>query len=308
MSVVDFWEQMYLLHIQLQKRPSTVEGYSKMWSCQLKDRLEGIAVRDFRTRDAEGVLQDIAEDAAVCTTTLKHLKHLMSGIFRYAIRTGVLNGVNPIQATCIPDAEPAGETHAYTLDQVLAMIRILPQPARAVIAIAGFAGLRKGEIRGLKVENYDGSALAIRRSAWKKHVGLPKGKRGTGYVPLIPTAAAVLDEHLKTALPKGYIFQTLKGGPADLDFMVREAIRPALKKAGLPWYGLHAFRRGLATNLHELGVADIVIQAILRHSDVSVTRRAYIKNDGVDARSQAAMEALEIEICTKHAPAPVATQ
>lgn len=32
------------------------------------------------------------------------------------------------------------------------------------------------------------------------------------------------------------------------------------------WHGWHAFRRGLATNLYGLGVADKTIQAILRHS------------------------------------------
>jgi integrase len=36
-------------------------------------------------------------------------------------------------------------------------------------------------------------------------------------------------------------------------------------------------RRGLATNLHDLGVADETIQAILRHSNVQVTPRSYIK-------------------------------
>ena len=46
-------------------------------------------------------------------------------------------------------------------------------------------------------------------------------------------------------------------------------------------------------------VADIVIQAILRHSDVSVTRQAYIKNDAVDPRSLAAMEALESAVCNQ---------
>jgi len=83
--------------------------------------------------------------------------------------------------------------------------------------------------------------------------------------------------------------------------VVRDAIRPALTEAGIPWYGLHAFRRGLATNLHELGVSDIVIQAILRHSNVSVTRAAYIKNDGLDPQSLAAMEALESAVCNHSA-------
>jgi integrase len=115
-------------------------------------------------------------------------------------------------------------------------------------------------------------------------------------VPLIPTAARLLDAHLASVNPKEFIFETLRGGPADLEGMVRKIIRPKLVEAGLPWYGLHAFRRGLATNLHELGIADIVIQAIPRHSDVSVTRQAYIKRDAVDPRSLAAMATLEAAV------------
>ena len=43
------------------------------------------------------------------------------------------------------------------------------------------------------------------------------------------------------------------------------------------WKVWHAYRRGLATNLHELSVPDIVIQAILRHEDIRTTQRSYIK-------------------------------
>jgi hypothetical protein len=39
--------------------------------------------------------------------------------------------------------------------------------------------------------------------------------------------------------------------PADLEGMVRKIIRPGLVEAVLLRWGLHAFRRGLATNLHE---------------------------------------------------------
>jgi len=48
--------------------------------------------------------------------------------------------------------------------------------------------------------------------------------------------------------------------------------------ASLPqWHGGHAFRRGLATNLHALGVDDKTIHRILRHSNVSITQKCYIK-------------------------------
>ncbi len=55
-------------------------------------------------------------------------------------------------------------------------------------------------------------------------------------------------------------------------------------------------------DLHALGISDIVIQAILRHSDVLLTRQSYIKRTGVDDRTVAAMKTLESLICTKHAP------
>ncbi len=45
----------------------------------------------------------------------------------------------------------------------------------------------------------------------------------------------------------------------------------------MKWKGSHSYRRGPATNLHELGVPDKVIPAILRHEDVSTTQRNYIK-------------------------------
>jgi integrase len=210
-----------------------------------------------------------------------------------------LNGVNPVQAVCIPKARPPKKTHAYDLDQIQKILEILPLNALTVIAIAAFTGLRKGELRTLRPEDYDGSSLKVKRAAWRKHVNTPKGKRGVGIVPLIPTAAQLLDAYLAAAQPKNYIFETIQGGPADLEGMVRKVVKPTVIAAGLPWHGLHAFRRGLATNLHELGVADIVIQAILRHSDVSVTRMAYIKNNSVDPRSLAAMEALEIAVCNQ---------
>ncbi|HEY6388553.1 MAG TPA: tyrosine-type recombinase/integrase, partial [Candidatus Acidoferrum sp.] len=63
---------------------------------------------------------------------------------------------------------------------------------------------------------------------------------------------------------------------------------------GLEWKGWHAYRRGLATNLHELGVPDKVIQAILRHEDVSTTLRSYIKT--VPKVVTDAMKRLEVKI------------
>lgn len=76
--------------------------------------------------------------------------------------------------------------------------------------------------------------------------------------------------------------------------VLRDVILPALEKKEIEWHGYHAFRRGLATNLRALGVDDLTIKDILRHSDVSVTRASYIKR--VDEKSVEAMDRLEAEL------------
>jgi len=64
------------------------------------------------------------------------------------------------------------------------------------------------------------------------------------------------------------------------------------------WHGWHAARRGLGTNLYRLGVADKVIQAILRHSNVNLTLGYYIKPQSADVI--AAMGKFEAEIAAHH--------
>ena len=84
------------------------------------------------------------------------------------------------------------------------------------------------------------------------------------------------------------MFTNTVRNPLDLNELYRRTIEPIFQAAGIEWHGWHAFRRGLATNLHRLGVDDKTIQAILRHCNVAVTQNVYIKT--VSADSVAAMQ------------------
>jgi site-specific recombinase XerD len=79
----------------------------------------------------------------------------------------------------------------------------------------------------------------------------------------------------------GPIFANSLGKPLDLDAFYRRQIEDVFKRAGIQWVGWHGFRRGLASNLNRLGVDDSVIQAILRHSTVSITQACYSKRLGL---------------------------
>jgi len=86
----------------------------------------------------------------------------------------------------------------------------------------------------------------------------------------------------------------------NLEALAVDVIRPALRKASLCWHGWHAFRRGLATNLHRLGVSDKVIQQILRHANVSTRMNIYVKTVSADATI--AMKTLERMCATTAQP------
>ena len=292
MTLSHFVENTYLPFIKTHKRISTYHGYRNMWKGYLKSH-GGITLRDFTTMDGERILVSIADANDLTSTTLCHVKAFLSGVFRHAKRLGVINSENPMRDVLIPKARTAGDTHAYLLEEIWQMINILPEPAATIVAAAGFTGARKGELRGFLWENYDGEQIFISQSYWRGHVQQPKTKKSKAPVPVIAQLSERLDLHraLSGGPSEGLMFPSLEGKPINLDALATDVIRPALERQGLQWHGWHAFRRGLATNLHRLGVQDEIIQRILRHSNVGVTQKCYIKT--VDADVVEAMRSLE---------------
>jgi integrase len=293
----EFVEKVYLPYVRDHKRPSTHRGYKDMWEDHLKGRCGDWWLRDARTADIQRLLDQVAKEDGLNKTTLKHVKHLLSGIYRFAMQQGLFERANPVTAASIPDAPPANETHAYSLEEIMQMVAALPEPAATVVLTAAFTGLRRGEIRGMRWENLErGKPLAFYRvsqSIWKGFVTEPKTAKSKAPVPIIGALTKRLEEHrTRCGEPlAGPMFTNAVGNPIDLNDLYRRTIKPILRAAGIEWHGWHAFRRGLATNLHRLGVDDKTIQAILRHCNVAVTQNVYIKT--VSADSVAAMQQLE---------------
>jgi integrase len=292
MALTHFVEDTYLPFVQAHKRISTFYGYRNMWKAYLKP-YGGITLRDFTTAYGEKILGAVAGATDLTSTTLRHVKAFLSGVFRHAKRLGVIHSENPMRDVLIPKAKTAGETYAYSLEEIVQMLNILPEPAATIVAAAAFTGARKGELRGFLWENYDGEQIRISQSYWRSHVQEPKTRKSKAPVPVIAQLAERLNLHraLSGNPACGLMFPTAQGKPINLDALTTDVIRPALNGRSLQWRGWHAFRRGLATNLHRLGVPDEINQRILRHSNVSVTQACYIKI--ADADVVAAMRSLE---------------
>lgn len=305
LSLEWFAEQNYLPYVSRQKRPSTYRGNHNMWKCYLKSRCGQFRLRDFRTADGERLLAEIATHHDLGRRSLVHIKNLMCGIFKHAKRLGAINGVNPMQDVSIPKARPCAETYAYSLQEILRLISVLPEPASTIAATAAFTGLRKSEIRGLLWENFREDTLWIKQSVWERFVSEPKTERSKSVIPVIAPLAQRLEKHRKAQgePTSGFVFVSVRPGvqpgPVNLNSVFKRQIKSKLKEAEFEWHGWHRFRRGLATNLYQLGVPDKTIQAILRHSNLSTTMNSYVKS--VPADAVAAMRSLE-GICTQYAP------
>ena len=130
----------------------------------------------------------------------------------------------------------------------------------------------------------------------------PKNPRSKASIPVVKQQTEALEAHRRQMgkLAVGPIFQSGNGSPMNLDNLARGVIIPALERCEFceqpksehqtdehqfvrdnrfpRWQQWHAFRRETATNLHQLGVADKDIQAILRHSNIGITMNIYVKS------------------------------
>jgi len=306
-SLVDFVENVYFPRIAERLAASTVRGYREAWRCHLRQRVDRFRARDFRTTDGETLMRDIERDHG---TDLAHasyriIKVTLSAIFTHAKRIGVVDH-NPIHGVSVPRGKKHGRKRfAYSLEEIEMHLdlfsgksitvhgqdggvytpEVSAATVRALIAVAAFAGLRHGEIRGLWWEDDEDDRLTIRRSVWRTQVKDTKtheDEENPGVVPIIRPLRVLLDA-IRPANAYGWIFPNSVGGALDLANIAERVIKPVFKANGLDWKGWHAYRRGLATNLKKLGVPDTTIQAILRHESVSTTQRFYIKTAREDA-------------------------
>jgi integrase len=318
-TVADFVEHTFFPHIEGRRNLSTVHTHRLYWNKQLRPRCGGTLLRDFSTPDVQLLLDHIARvNPEMKRATLYRLKSLLSAILRLAVNQGFHMGPNPVREVEVPDAPDGEETVAYNLNTVIRMLQILPEPARTAVGVAAFGGLRRGEIEGLTWEAYRGDQLRVLRAMWRSHVGQPKTRNSKAPIPVIAPLRRMLDEQrARCGNPEmGVMFKTRNNTPLSLNNLLYDQILPALEQcqhcgkgrtehaaaehtysrdhSRPKWHGWHAFRRGLATILHDLGVDDKTIQAIMRHSSVAVTQQAYIKT--LPKQSVDAMKRLEMLI------------
>ncbi len=101
-TITAFVEGAYLPWTKEERRASTSKGHHEIWSNHLRDRVGEFRLREFRTVDASRMLRAIAKEKDLTTTTLQHIKSVLSTIFTYARNEGAFDGANPVDGVLVP--------------------------------------------------------------------------------------------------------------------------------------------------------------------------------------------------------------
>jgi integrase len=177
-------------------------------------------------------------------------------------------------------------------DQTRAFLRAVSGDRfEALYVLAVHAGLRAGELLGLKWEDVDleGGTLQVRRTLSETRTGhvfeAPKNGKGRN-IKLTVGAVDALKQHKATrnaerlkAGPtwedKGLIFPSQRGTTMNARNLTARSFKPILKRTGLPDIRLHDLRHACVTLLLSRGVHPKFVQELLGHATIAITLDTY---------------------------------
>lgn len=158
---------------------------------------------------------------------------------------------------------------------------------RAALGLAGYAGLRLGELRALTWNDIDFEAgtVAVQRSALPDGtMKPPKTEAGVRVVPLLPVLRRLLVAwKLRSPCAQRHdlVLCTAEGGPVE-ERNLRAALDAAKRRAGLDgredrlsWHALrHSFASTLATDLE---LPATTLAELIGHADAGFALRVYAR-------------------------------
>ena len=285
-TLAEFTERVYLPWAKEFVRLSTYNEYKGMYERHVKAHAHK-PIRHYSTPQVQDMLNSIAEPT-MSVTSLRHVRMLISGVFKFAKQRGLYTGENPAKACRLPSGlKPPRATSAYTLQHINAVLAQLESDleARAIVAVRAFAGLRRSEVQGLRWQDWQDDQLHVKQSVFNGYENEPKSPASKNWVPVIPQLKEALEAYRADLIANdNFPDEALRLFGKDhrmflytLDHYGRKVISAAFRRAKVKWEGYHAFRRGLASNLFELGASDLLVMRVLRHASVQVTRSSYIK-------------------------------
>lgn len=277
--------------------PATLRNHERAYRLRIAPALGSLELVDLSRQRVElwlaGLLERVSRREVV--EALKTLR----AIARVGVEWGRL-GANPARGLRLPPPPPDGHVVERVLDEhqlTLLLERGSPSPrVRTMLRAAGEAGLRKGEVTGLRWPDVDleGRRLVIRRGIWHQaEPGRPpralvtptKGRR-TRRVAISPDYAQALADWYALSVVEdgadalGPVWPGRAGGPMS-ECAPNTALARACGRTGLvdarerPLVSFHGLRHTAASVMLAHDVPLIVVSRQLGHASPHITATVY---------------------------------
>jgi len=313
-GLVDRWEKILGRH----HSPSTVRGRRAMLA-RVRHDLGRIRLDELTARHVDDWMAAMRAAGLSSTTVANHWSCLRA-LLRQGKRWKMVVGLDAIEDSSPPRRVSNRRGTPPTASAFGVMYDAATPDLRVAVALAAWAGLRRGEIIGLRWSDIDGDLLRVRRAIvdigdGHFHVKPPKSGEARD-VSIDPGLAAILGEHRSHLEQRAAALggQLDADGPvlANLTATRGDRLAPGALRGQVPhrvgWLTLswkrHAARMGAsgvrlhdlrhhyATELIDAGIPLPVVQRQLGHLQLSTTTNVYAH--AVDSGARRAADAIKL--------------
>ena len=236
------------------------------------DRLTSQVVISWESRLAE----------TLAPKTLNNVVTTMRGLLSWAREQQFL--AHDPMATIKPARVPRDEQPCLQpseLNNLLDAAATLPTRDQAIVYLAAYSGLRRGELFGLQWGDLDESKhqIHVRRSLFRGVTGEPKTASSRRAMDLPAPIVARLVAYREQYPPIGedeFMFRNDAGRPLNMNSWTTKVLVPLYRRAGLnPKRPFHSLRHGYASMLINNNENVKYVSAQLGHASISMTMDRY---------------------------------
>jgi integrase len=270
-------------------KQSTLENYTYIARLHIIPELGRVRLRALKSRDVRRHYREKL-DVGLSPRTVQIIHTVLRKALQQAVRDDVLPR-NVCDAVTAP-RQTKKEMQLLTPEQAKRLLEnVREDRLRALYVLAITAGLREGELLGLRWEDVDleRELLQVRRQLTRTRDGLSftAPKRGKArVVRLTDMAIAALKAHREAQNEEraragslweetSLVFTSTIGTPVDVGNLTYRSFRPLLKRTNLPRIRFHDLRHTCATLLLSKGTHPKIVQEMLGHANISMTMDTY---------------------------------
>jgi integrase len=288
-------------------RPGTRTFYDYLLRRLLLPAFEDTPLGRIDPMTVRSWLAGLHELGEVTPTTIAKAYRLLRRILNVAVEAGYL----PRNPAAIKGAglERAAEMRHVSIPQLHALAEAVPGRYRALVLVAGYGGLRWGELVGLRRRRVELARARIyvveqvAEVAGKFIVSQPKTAAGQRVVVLPAIAVAALAEHLDefaAPAPEGLVFSSGRGTYLQRSNFSRLVWRPAVQQLGLDGLRFHDLRHTAATLAAAAGATTKELMERMGHTSPAVALRYQHVMADRQAAVAAALDGLAQTATEKH--------